>query len=95
MPIRRLVTTSLLGVVVIIWVVSELRYRQADAQEKAEQAAAAAKPFDPMGQGFPVPPLPGQALPAYTPRRPRAALVGALAETAESPEPETAGDSDG
>ena len=84
-----------LGLVVIIWVVSELRYRQADAQEKAEQAAAAAKPFDPMGQGFPVPPLPGQALPAYTPRRPRAALVGAVVEPAETQELERAGDSDG
>ncbi|GAA2054379.1 NADH-quinone oxidoreductase subunit NuoH [Catenulispora yoronensis] len=83
----------LLGVMLVVWIVSELRYRQADAREKAEQAAAAAQPFDPMGQGFPVPPLPGQAPPAFTPRRPRAALVGALVESADG-EPETAGDTD-
>ena len=82
-----------LAVVVIAWIVSELRYRQADAQEKAEEAAVAAQPFDPMGGGFPVPPMPGQTMPAFTPRRPRAALVGALVESAEASELE-AGDTD-
>jgi NADH-quinone oxidoreductase subunit H len=82
-----------IAVVVVLWIVSELRYRQADAREKAEDAATAAKPFDPMDGGFPVPPMPGQAMPAFTPRRPRAALVGALLEPAEAQELE-AGDSD-
>ncbi|MEY9857441.1 NADH-quinone oxidoreductase subunit H [Catenulispora sp. GAS73] len=79
------------AVVVIAWIVSELRYRQTSALEKAEEAAEAAKPFDPMGGGFPVPPLPGQQMPAFTPRRPRAALVGAVVEAAEL---EAGGDSD-
>jgi NADH-quinone oxidoreductase subunit H len=83
----------LAALAVIAWIVSELRYRQNSAQEKAEEAAATAKPFDPMEGGFPVPPMPGQAMPAFTPRRPRAALVGALVEPAEAQELE-AGDSD-
>jgi NADH-quinone oxidoreductase subunit H len=82
-----------LGIAVVAWVVSEVRYRQADAKEQAEQAAAAGQPFDPMAGGFPVPPMPGQAMPAFTPRRPRAALVGSLVNTAEAEELE-AGDSD-
>ena len=81
------------AVLVVLWIVSELRYRQTSALEKAEEAATAAKPFDPMDGGFPVPPLPGQTLPAFTPRRPRAALVGALVESAEASELE-AGDPD-
>jgi len=82
-----------LAVVVIAWIVSELGYRRSSAAEAEQQAAAAQKPFDPMDGGFPVPPMPGQALPAFTPRRPRAALVGALVEPAEAAELE-AGDSD-
>ena len=72
-----------IAVAVVAWIVSELGYRQVDAREKAEDAATAAKPFDPMDGGFPVPPMPGQALPAFTPRRPRAALVGAVVESTE------------
>jgi len=82
-----------LALVVIAWIVSELGYRRSGAAEAEQQAAAAQKPFDPMDGGFPVPPMPGQALPAFTPRRPRAALVGALVEPAEAAELE-AGDSD-
>ncbi|GAA1970607.1 NADH-quinone oxidoreductase subunit NuoH [Catenulispora subtropica] len=83
-----------IGFLVLAWLVGELRYRRADAREKAEQAAEAEQPFDPMAGGFPVPPMPGQALPAFTPRRPRAALVGAVVEPADSGELEQAGDSD-
>jgi NADH-quinone oxidoreductase subunit H len=83
----------IVALLLVFLVISELRYRKTDSQEKAEEAAAGAQPFDPMEGGFPVPPMPGQALPAFTPRRPRAALVGALAEPAETSELE-AGDSD-
>src|SRR6185312_4236780 len=53
-----------LALVVIAWIVSELGYRRSGAAEAEQQAAAAQKPFDPMDGGFPVPPMPGQALPA-------------------------------
>jgi NADH-quinone oxidoreductase subunit H len=82
-----------IAVVVIAWIVSELGYRRSSAAEAEQQAAAAQKAFDPMDGGFPVPPMPGQALPAFTPRRPRAALVGALVEPAQAAELE-AGDDD-
>ncbi|AXK33046.1 NADH-quinone oxidoreductase subunit NuoH [Streptomyces armeniacus] len=57
------------------------------AEEEKQQAESGGVPFDPMAGGYPVPPLPGQALPP-TPRRPSRAerdreLVGTAAEPAE------------
>ena len=67
-----------IGVVLIAWAVSEVKYRQQQGEKAAADAVEARKPWDPMGGGFPVPPMPGQQMPAYTARAPRAALVGAI-----------------
>ena len=80
------------ALVVIGLIVSELGYRKQQSAEQAAEAEAAAKPFDPLAGGFPVPPMPGQQMPAYTPRPARVALVGAVVD-GEAPALE-AGDDD-
>ena len=70
-----------LGVLIVAWAISEVKYRNEKVAEEKTQAAEARKPFDPMAGGFPVPPMPGQQLPAFTPRAPRAALVGSVMST--------------
>ena len=74
----------LAGLLVIGYIISEVSYRKQQRLEAAQAQVEADKPFDPMAGGFPVPPLPGQAPPAFTPRRPRVALVGAAGEASQA-----------
>jgi NADH-quinone oxidoreductase subunit H len=83
-----------LGIVLAIdWLVYEPRRRARDAAAEAE----AQRPFDPMAGGFPVPPMPGQQLPAYTPRRAARTLVGtaSVSSAVAPPEPADPGPEEG
>jgi NADH-quinone oxidoreductase subunit H len=81
------------AVLIVLWAVSEVKYRQEQVEERQAVAAESRKPWDPMASGFPVPPMPGQQLPAFTRRPARAALVGAVV-AGDSPEPEAGVDDD-
>jgi NADH-quinone oxidoreductase subunit H len=61
-----------------VWIGSELAYRKQQTAEQAAEAEQATVVFDPMDHGFPVPPMPGQQIPSFTPRRARGTLVGAV-----------------
>ncbi|GAA2639367.1 NADH-quinone oxidoreductase subunit NuoH [Streptomyces vastus] len=60
------VAAAVLGLLVLSFAVDMFRGRKS-----AEEAPAEAAAFDPMAGGYPVPPLPGQALPPVPRRRPR------------------------
>jgi NADH-quinone oxidoreductase subunit H len=78
---------QLLGVIVALFIVVMLvmwlwdrgEAKKEEAEEAAEQDQAEA-PFDPFAGGFPVPPLPGQVLPA-SPRAGRAPVAAVATET--------------
>jgi NADH-quinone oxidoreductase subunit H len=76
------VSGGVLALLLISFVIDIFRDRAEREREAAEEVEEAAKPFDPMAGGYPVPPLPGQTLPPV-PRRPsRAERVGAGAPAA-------------
>ncbi|MEV8594949.1 NADH-quinone oxidoreductase subunit NuoH [Streptomyces sp. NPDC052012] len=58
---------AVLGLLLLSFVADMFRAKAKQAEQPAEAPAA----FDPMAGGFPVPPLPGQELPAVPRRRPR------------------------
>ncbi|GAA3813286.1 NADH-quinone oxidoreductase subunit NuoH [Streptomyces coacervatus] len=58
---------GVLALLLLSFVADMFRDKGREAEQPAEQAAG----FDPMAGGFPVPPLPGQELPAVPRRRPR------------------------
>ena len=81
------------AILLMVWIASELAYRKQQTLEKAAEAEESEKPFDPMDHGFPVPPMPGQQIPAFTPRRARGTLVGAVV-AGDEPAALEAGDDD-
>jgi NADH-quinone oxidoreductase subunit H len=75
---------TIAGVLVLLLL---LDYLVLERRRVAREAAVAAPPerrFNPMAGGFPVPPLPGQQLPAYTPRRVSALATQTVPATAAS-----------
>ena len=72
---------------VVSWAVQVRQDRRERAREEAE-AAAAARGFDPLEAGFPVPPMPGQSF-TYTSRRSMAQGTTIVQERTDAPADDT------
>ncbi|MFF4162490.1 NADH-quinone oxidoreductase subunit NuoH [Streptomyces sp. NPDC001741] len=86
------VAGAVIAVLLLSFVAEIFRDRKAKA---AEEAAGPEPAFDPMAGGYPVPPLPGQALPPVPRRRPRREreLVVSGGPDTQSDDPAIAGSS--
>ena len=69
-----------IGVLLLVSWIFQRRADATQARQDAEAAEELEQPFDPMAGGFPVPPMPGQELPAH----PRRVRVPAIAQEGES-----------
>lgn len=81
------VAGAVLGVLLLSFVFDVFRDKKGKAAADAEAAETGS--FDPMAGGFPVPPKPGQSLPAVPRRRPRherELIVSGGADTATASE---------
>ena len=77
------IVAAFIIVMLVMWLSDSKADRVAAAAEAAGAQEAAPAPFDAFAGGFPVPPLPGQALPP-SPRAGRAPVAATVTETTEA-----------